>query len=330
MQKILENKLVCPGCHGLLTYQKETLICRHAACTATPKQWPVLEGVPILLDESRTTFRLAEVLSSAAGKAASAATTGVALPFLRGKWRHKLSRLWHLRPGLSRNVAADRNYQHLGRLLQPLPQAVVLIVGCGNEGDGIHHLRAIPGVTLVNLDVQWTSSVTIVADAQQLPFADQQFDAVVLQQILEHVLDAQQVEAELFRTLKEEGLLYCELPFLQPNHGGAHDLLRFTWSGHRRFWRRFTQLDAGACCGPGMALAHMIQQFARAWLPFSSWRIFSDWLTDWLFWWLKYADGWLTRTPAGLDGASAFYFLGRKSRQILSDHELIRNYRGEQ
>ncbi|MBF0096451.1 MAG: methyltransferase domain-containing protein [Magnetococcales bacterium] len=328
MQKTLENRLVCPGCHGALQLGENALLCTSADCTASPRSWPLVNGVPILLDESTSLFRIASLLTTHATHTTQ--PTPAALPFITGHWRRLLSRLWHLRPGLSRNVAAERTYPQLCRLLQERPHPVVLVAGCGDEGDGIHHLRRLPELTLINLDVQWTKSVTVLADVHQLPFAEQTFDAVILQGVLEHVLDAAQAEREVYRTLKEDGLIYCELPFLQPNHGGAYDLLRFTWTGHRRFWRRFSQLDAGACCGPGMALAHMIQQFARAWLPFAAWRILADWLTDWLFWWLKYADGWLTRTPAGLDGASAFYFLGRKSAHTLSDSALIDNYQGGQ
>ncbi|MBF0161866.1 MAG: methyltransferase domain-containing protein, partial [Magnetococcales bacterium] len=315
MHKLLEKILVCPGCHGALSRQGDRLICHLEACTASPRQWPIIDEKPVLFDESESLFRIADALSPPPS-----------VPVRPG--RRWLSKLWHARPGLSRNVAAEANFQQLSHLLRDIPDALVLVVGCGDEGDGIHHLYKLPNLTLVGLDVRWTRSVSLLADATRLPFADCSFDAIVLQGVLEHVLDLFQVEKEVFRTLKAQGLLYCELPFLQPNHGGAFDVTRFTWTGHRRYWRRFEQLQAGACCGPGMALAHMLQQFARALLPFRFWPIVSDWLTDWLFWWLKYGDGWLSRTPAGLDGASAFYFLGRKSAHPLSDPEILRTYRG--
>lgn len=317
LHKLLENILVCPSCHGRLIRQAEQLLCTQARCQASPKQWPIIRGVPVLFDESRSFFRNAD---------------GLASPdtHQRGPWRSLFSRLLHARPKIGRNLAAERNYQQLARLLQNIPAAAVLVVGCGDEGFGIHHLRAMPNVTLINLDIRQTASVDLLADAEQLPFADGQFDGVVLQGVLEHVLDIFQVEREVFRILKGDGLVYCELPFMQPNHGGPFDLTRFTWTGHRRFWRRFTQLDAGVCCGPGMALATMIQQFARALLPYRYWSYFSDWLVAWFFWWLKYLDGWLIQHPAGLDGASAFFFLGRKSDQPLSDQTLIAGYRGGQ
>ena len=317
MHEILKNIVVCPGCHGTLMQQAKTLVCTHSHCSSSPKQWPIIHGVPVLFDEKRSFFRVANTVSSLESPG-------------RSLLYRTLSKIWYSRPGLNRNVAAEKNYHHLSQLLRDTPEAVVLVVGCGDEGVGIHHLHSAPHITLVELDVRWATSVNIIGDAQQLPFANETFDAVVLQGVLEHVLDLFEVEKEVFRTLKAAGLVYCELPFLQPNHGGAFDLTRFTWTGHRRFWRRFTQLDAGVCCGPGMALANVLQQFARALLPFRPWRILSDWLTDWLFWWLKYLDGWLSKTPAGLDGASGLFFLGRKSERVLSDVELIANYRGGQ
>ncbi len=317
MDKTLENILVCPGCHGPLTHQAETLICTDTHCQSLPRQWPMVRGVPVMFDEAQSFFRIADARSILESPG-------------RSRWHRWLSKAWHARPGLDRNVAAERNYRHLEQLLRDTQEGLVLVVGCGDEGVGIHHLRTSPHVTLIGLDIRWTASVAVIGDAQQLPFSDEVFDAVVLQGVLEHVLDIFQVEKEVFRILKAQGLVYCELPFLQPNHGGAFDLTRFTWTGHRRFWRRFTQLEAGVCCGPGMAMANMVQQFARAWLPFRAWRILSDWLTDWLFWWLKYLDDWLTKNPASLDGASGLFFLGRKSDHVLSDAELIATYRGGQ
>ena len=313
----INDILACPACHAPLTTEGNTAWCNNSHCQSRPRLWPVVQGIPILLDESRSLFRIDDYRH------------GPPSPNRHPRWRRWFSKVWFARPGLSRNVAAKRNYQRLANLLRAQPPSIVLVVGCGDEGFGIEALKT-EQITLVGIDIRWTNSVTILGDAEQLPFADALFDAVILQGVLEHVFDPFQVEKEVFRTLKMGGLVYSELPFLQPNHGGAFDLTRFTYVGHRRFWRNFEQLDAGACCGPGMALAQVIGQFARALLPFRRGYIVSDWLTDWLFWWLKYLDSWLVHHPAGLDGASAFFFLGKKSAQPLSDEELIKSYRGAQ
>ena len=45
---------------------------------------------------------------------------------------------------------------------------------------------------------------------------------------------------------------------------------------------------------------------------------------------LKFFDAYLVNQAGALDAASAYYFLGQRSDQILSDKELITLYRGAQ
>lgn len=309
--------LACPGCHGPLALQDGELFCRQAGCQATPGRWPVIQGAPVLLDESRSlaridAFRLDRVASQS--------------PW----WHRVVSKVLHARPGLSLNVAAKRNYRRLSKELESVASPLVLLIGCGDGGEGLSELLANSALRPVGLDLRWTEQVSLIADGQQLPFRAALFDAVILQGVLEHVLDHFLVEQELFRTLKAGGLIYCELPFMQPTHGGAFDFIRLTQVGHRRFWRRFEALDVGVCCGPAMALAHMVKQFLRALLPGRLGQVVADWCADWSLWWLKYLDYGLVHTPAGVDGASAFYFLGRKGQHLLTDLQVIQSYRGGQ
>jgi hypothetical protein len=44
--------------------------------------------------------------------------------------------------------------------------------------------------------------------------------------------------------------------------------------------------------------------------------------------WLKYFDHLLIDKPGAQDAASGFYFLGRKSDQVISGKDLIQLYRG--
>jgi hypothetical protein len=44
--------------------------------------------------------------------------------------------------------------------------------------------------------------------------------------------------------------------------------------------------------------------------------------------WLKYFDCFLIKKPAIYDAASGYYFLGRKSAEVLSDEELLKCYKG--
>jgi hypothetical protein len=44
--------------------------------------------------------------------------------------------------------------------------------------------------------------------------------------------------------------------------------------------------------------------------------------------WLKYLDRFLINKAGSFDAASAYYFLGRKSNETLSDRDLLGQYRG--
>jgi SAM-dependent methyltransferase len=176
---------------------------------------------------------------------------------------------------------------------------------------------------LVYSDVRWTSKVNVLCDGHQLPFFDESFDVVIAQGVLEHVLDPFRLANEITRVLKQRGLVYSEFPFLQPVHGGAFDFMRLSSTGQRRLWRHFEEINAGSC-------AHMLKSFMRSLLPWSFWRRISDFIADWTLWWLKYIDVWVAETPAGLDCASGYFFLGRKSSTVLDDSDIVHFYKGAQ
>ena len=117
-------------------------------------------------------------------------------------------------------------------------------------------------------------------------------DAVVIQAVLEHVLDPDQVVREIHRVLRPGGLIYAETPFLQQVHAGPYDFTRYTASGRRAVFRSRT---AGV--------------LARA-----------------AFSWLLSLDR-LASARFALDDASACYFLGRRAERELTPSE-IRDYYG--
>jgi ubiquinone/menaquinone biosynthesis C-methylase UbiE len=52
--------------------------------------------------------------------------------------------------------------------------------------------------------------------ADNMPFKDQSFVAVLCLNVLEHVSNPFAVAEEIIRVLKENGELYCVVPFLRP------------------------------------------------------------------------------------------------------------------
>lgn len=82
----------------------------------------------------------------------------------------------------------------------------VLDIGCGRN--------KLPGA--VGLDYLALPGVDVVADLNSpLPFPDQSFDAVLANQVLEHVRDLVGLVYELHRVLKPGGLLVAHVPYFR-------------------------------------------------------------------------------------------------------------------
>ena len=167
----------------------------------------------------------------------------------------------------------------------------------------------------------------MLCDAQQIPFEARTFDGVVAQAVLEHVADPERAVDEIWRVLKPGGLVYSETPFLQQVHAGAYDFTRYTHLGHRRLFRRFDELDSGAACGPGMALAWAWRGFLQSFFGDGLGRTAATVAAHFTGFWLVRLDAYLCRRPAAFDCASSYFFLGAKSDRTLRDRELVESYR---
>jgi hypothetical protein len=207
-----------------------------------------------------------------------------------------------------------------GELLKRLPPGGrVLVVGGGTIGSGAQALYD-AGV-VVGLDVYPSPYTAVVADAHVIPFADETFEAVWIQAVLEHVVSPEQVVGEIHRILKPDGYVFADTPFLQHVHEGAYDFTRFTLNGHRWLFREFELLDAGVTGGAGTTLAWALQYFARALTG-------SDTIgkvVGYAACWLRFFDGASQRHE---DAASGTFFFGQKSAQPLSAADLVTFYAG--
>jgi SAM-dependent methyltransferase len=111
-------------------------------------------------------------------------------------------------------VLRKRRELFLGWLKNLSPDLAVLDVG-----GRIQPYRALLGdrcARYVAVDVRPNPLVDVVGRAQQLPFADQQFDLVFCTQVLEYVPDPQVVVNEIHRTLKVGGSLLLSVPAVFP------------------------------------------------------------------------------------------------------------------
>jgi SAM-dependent methyltransferase/uncharacterized protein YbaR (Trm112 family) len=313
--------LRCPACVSGLAAAGDQFQCTGSACG---RAYPVLDGRPVLINEAASVFRIEEVVAKAAkGRENENPARAPGL-------RQRLARI--LLPRLGRNVKAAQNYRKFAGLLATArPAARVLVIGSGEVGQGLDAILGNPALTLVETDVTPGGRTVLVCDAHDLPFADQTFDGVIIQAVLEHVVEPTRCVAEMWRVLKPGGLVYAETPFMQQVHGGAHDFLRFSHLGHRRLFRHFTEVESGAACGPGMALAWAYKYFLTSFFTERTPRLIRWPVTVFAHltsFWLKYLDPLLIDKPGALDAASGYYFMGARSEQPISDREIIGSYRG--
>jgi SAM-dependent methyltransferase len=312
--------LRCPACGSELRAQDARFECARAECG---RVFPVVRGVPILIDESTSLLRLADYTGGA--ERVLDAPPGGGPSGLRRFAQGVYDRLPH--PTVTH--VSRENYDRFTKLLLARgPHTRVLVVGGREAGRGMQAVLENGAIGLVETDIDFGPRTQLVCDAHQLPFAADSFDGVVIQAVLEHVLDPYRCVEEIHRVLAPGGLVYAETPFMYRRHAGPFDFTRFTFLGHRRLFRRFDEVAAGVSVGPAVALALSYTGFL---LCFTTWRplraalrVFGR-LTSF---WLKYFDRFLTKNDAALDSAAGFYFLGRRSESVLPDRELIARFRG--
>ena len=197
----------------------------------------------------------------------------------------------------------------------------MLVIGGGSIGLGADGLYNDDAIELVGTDAYASPHTVLVADAHRLPFDDGVFDGVWIQAVLEHVLEPAAVVAELHRVLRAEGLVYAETPFMQQVHERAYDFSRFTQSGHRWLFRKFSEISAGPVGGAGVALAWSIRYFARA---LGAGNKLSR-LIVLPFFWVRFLD-MFAGGRAVADAAGGFFFLGRRAEQAIDPHAMPQYY----
>lgn len=217
------------------------------------------------------------------------------------------------------------NIQKIIQILQQKKQKQVLIIGGGSMGQGMQPLYQDPELKLIAFDIYISGLVQFVADAHLIPLPDNYFDCVIIQAVLEHVLEPQQVVSEIHRVLKPDGIVYAETPFLQQVHEGAYDFTRFTESGHRYLFNNFKLIHSGVIAGAGTQLLWSIDFFFRG--LFRSPKIGK--LGRLIFFWLQYFDNWIPEKYA-IDSASSVFFLGVKQIEKISHTDIIEYYQGSQ
>ena len=131
---------------------------------------------------------------------------------------------------------------------------------------------------------------------------------------------------EIYRVLKSKGIIYVETPFMQQVHMPPYDFNRFTFLGHRKLLRRFEEIESGVTCGPEWRWHGLIDTLCSVFE--SKFRNLINIFTSYTSFFLKYFDIYLVNKNGSFDAASGFFFIGRKSKKIISDAQILKLYKG--
>jgi SAM-dependent methyltransferase len=307
---VAQELFSCPRCGSPVRPTDGVWRCTGASCAYADEPFPVVAGVPALVDFEHSVLDAGRL---------RAVDGGSVVP--RSRFAAPLRRLLH-----PANTTAPANVARMQALLEadtPGRNPRILVVGGGTVGDGLERLYADRGVDLISFDVYASPVTQFIGDGHAIPLADGSVDGVIVQAVLEHVLEPTVVAGEIHRVLRTGGIVYADTPFLQQVHEGAYDFTRFTDSGHRYLFRSFERIDSGSVAGAGTALRWSVDYFVRALtrsVPLG--RVVSL-----CFFWLSHLDRFLDPKHS-LDAASSVFFLGRKTEEPMSGADIIGYYQG--
>ncbi len=312
--------LCCPVCKTSIKVNenKDFFKCLNESCNVS---FPVYNNIPCILNEQNSIFSNEDFAREND-------------TFFKLSENKILKTVKSAFPVLSLNVSTKVNYNSFAKNLLKDNIAgekkKVLVLGGSVIGKGMSEILAKypDSIEFVETDVSFGPRTMLICDGHNLPFKDASFDGIIVQAVLEHVLDPYACVSEIHRVIKMDGIVYAETPFMQQVHGRQFDFTRFTHLGHRRLFRHFEELESGAVCGPGMALAWSYKYFLISFSNNKSIRKVLDGFARITAFYLKYFDYFLTKKKGALDAASGYYFMGKKTGRTLTDKELINSYAG--
>lgn len=143
-------------------------------------------------------------------------------------------------------------------VLKSLNSENVLILDLGSNDR-----RLTPNV--INVDIINPNNCTdfVLDICNDLPFEENTFDVVFCTAVLEHVAEPVKVVSEIHRVLCPEGIVWADIPFLQPLHRVPTDYQRYTIDGIRYLFRNFEEIDSGNANDIGTSIKWILDEFRK-------------------------------------------------------------------
>jgi SAM-dependent methyltransferase len=154
------------------------------------------------------------------------------------------------------NVSAHAYDVHAVELIERFQEGWVLDCGAGLRTD-FHS-------NVVNYEIVGYPSTDVLGVAEDMPFMDECFDAVICLNVLEHVKDPFKAAQEIARVLKPGGKLYCVVPFLQPVHGYPHHYYNMTSQGLKALFTERLDVEKQFMLASGLPI-WTLSWFLQSW-----------------------------------------------------------------
>ena len=136
-----------------------------------------------------------------------------------------------------------------------------------NIGDNI-----VEGDNVINFDIG-----KMLDSGVSFPYVDDEFDLCICINVLEHTFEFKTIIDNITRVLKPSGLLYIELPLLEPYNASNDSLIRITPSGIIKLLKEFDIQELEIINGPGSTM-HWLSRIYYA-LYFDRYGTYNDLMT---------------------------------------------------
>lgn len=276
------------------------------------QKYDVVNGVPVIIDESKSIFKINEILE----KVPTAQNSNYRKNNLKNIFRRKVL------PSLSKDFGFQKRYEQLA---EKFKGKLVLVIGAGDKVT--FYNRIFKDSFIITSDIHIQFNPDIVIDAHQIPFKNESFDLVLVPQVLEHTFRPWEVANELQRITKLNGNLLIETPFSFPYHSPPYDFFRFTFTGLRSLFpycalERFEANEGSASTVAIFNAQFLIDLFSNRYL-----RMLMLFVSRFIFGWIKYLDVIRKRTTyLSLFSPMGFSMIFKKDDLQRADAELLNDY----
>ena len=145
----------------------------------------------------------------------------------------------------SKTLSRKGLYEFLAKEFTKIPRgANVLTIGSGGEVNKLldRFVRE-QGFNVLSFDIDRKRDPAVVGDICDFDFGDQQFDAVIISEVLEHIHSPHLAINNIYSILKPSGTLILTTPFLLPLHDRPYDYYRYTRYGLEFLLRDFRDIQ---------------------------------------------------------------------------------------